>query len=908
MIIKIKISNKENLFITAAYATYENQKDFNYEFNNLFELLQLNKPENYYIIAGDLKAKHTSWKNEINNTRGNFIRNWLDNKSIHYKTNLYSSELPSYPKGGSYLDICLADARLKFQNLRPNNTLNTLAYDSDHNALVFHINKNTSDFLTLETQTETPRYNYKKTDWKKFQNILEQNCDLKIYNNVNLTNRQIDSFIDEIEKHTQIALQKSVPIIKQKNSCEPYINNKIKDLHRDKSYILSKINNIKFNYSYDKREELEFLKYLLHRIKAQLKQEFANSINHYWTNKIKNISKNDSANMFPQINQIFRAKEQNPIPPLKLPPENASLIQEAGITIYNTIKDTEGNFIISKTIEKLDIIGTHFSKIHTQNEHMGREQLNRIIIVETNKLKNELEQDNTLNKTVCTFPNENTADNPKQPDPEINYFTNYNQLNTILSKLNNKKSSGFDGIPNILLKRLPNKIKWYYTVLFNNALNNTYFPRKWKKAKLIAITKKDKDGSSPANLRPISLLPNISKVFEIIINNPLTSFCTKNNIIPENQFGFRHKHSTIHAINKLTLDICWALNAKERVAACLIDLEKAFDTVWIPGLIYKLIKKKFPKHLIKIVWDMITNRTFAMTEGSHSSSKEFSIKNGLQQAFADDLIIYVTGRKTKTIKTELQELFEKINDYYHAWKLKINISKCETILFRPKSSEIGPIEREHCKKFQIREKTDKGALIPHKNCVKYLGVNIDYKLNYKQHTEIQLTKANKAFWKMKKLFHSKHLDSKVKILCYQALIRPIITYGCPIWYNISASQMEKIRIFERKCIRACLSTYRSEHSGFKKYVKNKIIYDLANVHRIDCHILKLIRNHFAQAAKIKENSLIFSCLFPNDTYYKNTLTTGYIPPEAFPYLFIYLLKLQSILALRIFSNFSGVAQ
>ncbi|XP_033316644.1 uncharacterized protein LOC117214565 [Bombus bifarius] len=240
--IKIKISNKENLFITAAYATYGNQKEFNYEFNNLFELLQHNKPGNYYIIlliAGDLNAKHTSWKNETNNTRGNFIRNWLDNKSIHYKTNLYSSELPSYPKGGSYLDICLEDARLKFQNLRPNNTLKTLAYDSDHNALIFHVNKNTSDFLTLETQTETPRYNYKKTDWKKFQNILEQNCDLKIYNNVNLTNRQIDSFIDEIEKHTQIAPQKSVPNIKQKNSCEPYINNKIKDLHRDKSYILS---------------------------------------------------------------------------------------------------------------------------------------------------------------------------------------------------------------------------------------------------------------------------------------------------------------------------------------------------------------------------------------------------------------------------------------------------------------------------------------------------------------------------------------------------------------------------------------------------------------------------------------------------------------------------------------------
>ena len=138
---------------------------------------------------------------------------------------------------------------------------------------------------------------------------------------------------------------------------------------------------------------------------------------------------------------------------------------------------------------------------------MCREQLNRIIIAETNKLKNKIEQDITLNKTVCIFSNENTSDNPKQPDPEINYFRNYNQLSIIFFMINNKKSSGFDGIPNISLKRLPNKIKWYYTVLLNNALNNTYFPRKWKKAKLIAITKKDKGGTSPANLRPIASFP-----------------------------------------------------------------------------------------------------------------------------------------------------------------------------------------------------------------------------------------------------------------------------------------------------------------------------------------------------------------------------------------------------------------
>ena len=103
--------------------------------------------------------------------------------------------------------------------------------------------------------------------------------------------------------------------------------------------------------------------------------------------------------------------------------------------------------------------------------------------------------------------------------------------------------------------------------------------------------KKGKDSSSPNNYRPISLLPNISKVFKTIINDSINSFCIDNSIIPETQFGFRHKHSTIHAVTKFTSDICWARNARDCVGTVLIDLEKAFDTVWLDGLFCKLIKK-----------------------------------------------------------------------------------------------------------------------------------------------------------------------------------------------------------------------------------------------------------------------------------------------------------------------------
>ena len=82
-----------------------------------------------------------------------------------------------------------------------------------------------------------------------------------------------------------------------------------------------------------------------------------------------------------------------------------------------------------------------------------------------------------------------------------------------------------------------------------------------------------------ANYRPISLLPNISKIYEVVINNELKIQNNKLKTIPDQQFVFKYKHSTVHAINKLTSDISLALNSHQMVAAGLIDLEKAFDSV-----------------------------------------------------------------------------------------------------------------------------------------------------------------------------------------------------------------------------------------------------------------------------------------------------------------------------------------
>lgn len=912
-IIKIEIRNDANLFIIAAYAKCGAQKEFIPNLENIFQKLKLNIDEAYYILAGDLNAKHTDWSNPNNNARGISLKKWITENEIKNKAKLYSTVLPSYPYGGSFLDVIIADARLDFKNVIDYTKIPNVSYDSDHNALVTEISLLTDEVFKLEDTENIITFNYREANWEKFKDELKKKLKSDIPNDRNLSMEEILKNLNDINSAIWSTMVETIPGIVHKNSMESYVNEKIKKLTKHKKKILTQLHRQQKSWPNVNDEAVIILRRLLADVRAALKVEYKLSINKYWHNKISKISYKDSATMFPQVNQIFRKKGLADIQSLKIPIESTQMLKDYNISTDSLNLDDKNNYIVSSTDKKLDIIGAFFANVNNTD----KEENPRFSQLINSKVKDILKPGNDEDRPapLVQFSTELKSDTPHGNDQLRAYFTNTLTLEQKFRKLNNKKSAGLDNIPNAVLRKLPLELIRIFAILFNNLLNMRVFPNIWKKAKVIAIQKKNKEGSNPLNYRPISLLPNIGKVYEMVINDAILKICIEKEVIPENQFGFRKNHSTVHAINKLVSDVCWALNDNKCVGACLIDLEKAFDSVWHEGLIFKLTKKGFPTHLTELIHSMITERSFITTLGRNTSSLEFKIKNGLQQgtvnspilfniytsdvlklfssntehetntiAFADDLILYYAHKWPSVIQNKLQDVFDRITLYYKSWKLKINANKCETILFRPDLAGANRNIRKHYKTFHLKENKNSELKIPHRNVVKYLGVYVDDRLKYNIHVENQLVKARKAFQIHKRLFYSKALISKIKIICYLLLIRPILTYGCPIWWNISASQAEKIRIFERKCLRSCLSMFRDPNSDYIKHYSNKMLYDKANVSRIDSFVIKLIRDHFVKVRYIPHNSLISGILYPNQNYFEHTLNTGYIPPEAFIYL------------------------
>ena len=93
--------------------------------------------------------------------------------------------------------------------------------------------------------------------------------------------------------------------------------------------------------------------------------------------------------------------------------------------------------------------------------------------------------------------------------------------------------------------------------------------------------------TEPGNYRPISL-SSIAKIFERVILNRMVSFVERNNLIMSTQFGFRHKHSTIHPILDLITESYQNIEEKRFSTMLLLDIRKAFDSAPHPTLVKNL--------------------------------------------------------------------------------------------------------------------------------------------------------------------------------------------------------------------------------------------------------------------------------------------------------------------------------
>jgi hypothetical protein len=99
-----------------------------------------------------------------------------------------------------------------------------------------------------------------------------------------------------------------------------------------------------------------------------------------------------------------------------------------------------------------------------------------------------------------------------------------------------------------------------------------HFPARWKTTTVIFIPKPGKDPKFSQNHRPISLLSTVGKVIEKLIHSKITKVIRANHTIPDEQFGFRPKHSTTDQLLRVTEYVSVSLEHKHVARVVFLDV------------------------------------------------------------------------------------------------------------------------------------------------------------------------------------------------------------------------------------------------------------------------------------------------------------------------------------------------
>ena len=398
------------------------------------------------------------------------------------------------------------------------------------------------------------------------------------------------------------------------------------------------------------------------------------------------------------------------------------------------------------------------------------------------------------------------------------------KLSSTLNKMKTSHGSGHDGIASFYLKIAMPVVGGSLCDLFNKSLFAGKFPEDWKIARIAPIFKSGaKDERS--NYRPISVLPFISRLFEKLIFNQFYEYLDANKSLYEHQSGFRLLNSVATALLASTND--WYLNIDKGkyTGLIFIDLKKAFGTVD-----HKILLKKLKMYGVTgLEHDWFTSyldnrKQFCRVDGTSSGVRgincgvpqgsclgpllfliyindlPFSLQKCHVSMYADDTAISLSSKSIDDLQNDLNLDLLNLQDWLHANKLSLNVVKTQSLIIGSGPS-IRMIENQPDAppSFSIGDQD-----IEMITNTRYLGAQIDSKLNWGKHIDTIKTKANRALGLIK--YSKKYLPSDILNKMYRGIVEPHLSYCCSVWGCCSESKLDVLQKIQNRAARIVTSS------------------------------------------------------------------------------------------------------
>jgi ribonuclease HI/exonuclease III len=405
---------------------------------------------------------------------------------------------------------------------------------------------------------------------------------------------------------------------------------------------------------------------------------------------------------------------------------------------------------------------------------------------------------------------------PEYPDPLPNPpLPSKRQIDRIIRKLSPFKAPGPDGIPNVVLQKSYNLIADYLSYIYQAVFDLDTFYDPWREFTTIVLKKPDKPNYEiPKAYRPIALISTMAKVLTAIVAENISQLVELHQLIPKTHFGGRPGRTTTDAIHYLVHKVKKAWGENQVASVLFLDVEAAFPNAVTDRLIHNLRKRRIPEAYTRFIRLLLTNRRTKL-KFDDFTSETINIDNGIGQGDPLSMILYILYNADLLEITDNDEYEDAIgyvddvallaigNDFEDTTRrLKNMMDKQEGGLEWSKTHnsrfEISKSAVLHLTRKTIVDPEDNrsriplikpplmvsGQVITEVQSYKYLGIQIDTQLRWKEQVQRAVSNATKWLLQYRRLTKpSTGTNAKLMRQLYIAVALPKITYGLDIWYT-----------------------------------------------------------------------------------------------------------------------------
>ena len=364
-----------------------------------------------------------------------------------------------------------------------------------------------------------------------------------------------------------------------------------------------------------------------------------------------------------------------------------------------------------------------------------------------------------------------------------------------LKKLNPRKASGPDGLPNWLLNDFAKVLAQPASTILNSTFAEQKFPSAWKIANITPLIKTKPVTDASKHLRPISLTSALSKVAEEYVVVTYISPAILSIIDPD-QYGAIPKSSTMHALISMIHNWTEATDGTgAAVRIMLLDYRKAFDLIDHNVLAKKNCDLPIPLGIARWIVDFLSDRKQRVIKLANDCYSEWGqVPSGVPQGTKLGLWLFLlmindlkfaTANKWKYVDdTSIAETVQKgncstiqsnaelvQNCRSRENKLQFNTDKCKEMIidFKKQKHSFDRISVE-------------GKALDIVSHAKILGMTVSNNLLWNDHINEVIRKSNKRLYFIVLLKRARVPVEDI-IMFYCTCIRHILEYCAPVFHH-----------------------------------------------------------------------------------------------------------------------------